>query len=48
MNKCHLPKVKNTNLLQELSIETIKKMTGDPTEEYLMYEINVIAQVLEG
>lgn len=40
--------VKNMNLLQELSIETIKRMTGDPTSEDLMYEINLISQVLEG
>jgi predicted transcriptional regulator len=34
--------------MKELSIETIKRMTGGPTSEDLMYEINLISQVLEG
>ena len=36
------------NLLKELSIETIRKMPENVTEEDIIYEIRVIAHILEG
>lgn len=35
-------------LLKEVSIETIKKLPDECSLEDIMYEINLVAQVLEG
>jgi predicted transcriptional regulator len=40
--------IKMQNLLKEASIETIKGLPDECTAEDIMYEINFIAQVLEG
>ena len=34
--------------LKEITIETIKKLPDDCSAEDIMYEINFVAQVLEG
>ena len=36
------------SLLKEISIETIRKMPEESSAEDIMYEIDVIAHVLEG
>lgn len=36
------------NLLKEASIETIKRLPDECTAADIMYEVNFIAQVLEG
>ena len=40
--------IKMQNLLKEASIETIKRLPDECTAEDIMYEVNFIAQVLEG
>ena len=40
--------IKVINLLKEASIETIKRLPDECTAEDIMYEVNFIAQVLEG
>lgn len=40
--------IKMLNSLKEASIETIKRLPDECTAEDIMYEINFIAQVLEG
>ena len=36
------------DILKETAIETIKKMPDGSTLENIMYQINLVAQVLEG
>jgi predicted transcriptional regulator len=40
--------IKMQNLLKEASIETIKRLPDECTAEDIMYEVNFIAQVLDG
>jgi len=40
--------IKMLKLLKEASIETIKRLPDECTAEDIMYEVNFIAQVLEG
>jgi predicted transcriptional regulator len=40
--------IRMQNLLKEASIETIKGLPDECTAEDIMYEVNFIAQVLEG
>jgi len=36
------------DILKETAIETIRKMPDGCSLEYIMYQINLVAQVLEG
>jgi hypothetical protein len=38
----------HTTLLKEVTIETIRRMPDECTLEDIMYQINFVAQVLEG